>query len=104
EQARFEHHVVARRSLTRGGIRWATRPVVLGEDERREVDLARELDEPVERRDPRVEHGGPGLDLRDLREPARQGPDELRLLPRGSEEDAGFHAPKSTAGGCAGTS
>src|SRR5215470_4001817 len=52
EQAGLEDDIVSRRGLTRlGGVRWArARPVVPGEDERREVDLLRQLDETVERR------------------------------------------------------
>jgi hypothetical protein len=46
EQPRFEYDVVARRRLTGlGGVRRG--PVVPGENERGEIDLLRELDEPV---------------------------------------------------------
>jgi hypothetical protein len=62
------------------------------EHERREVDLLGQLDEPVERRHAGVEDGRPRLDLRDLRQPARQRLDQLRLLAGRVEENAGFHA------------
>src|SRR4029079_18617803 len=103
EQASFEHHVVARGRLARRGwVLWTAGPGVLREDERREIALSRELHEPVERRHAGVEDRGPRLDLSDVRQPTRLRPDELRLLPRRTEEDAGLHAAKSTAGGCAG--
>ena len=78
----------------RGRVRRVAGPVVLGEDERGEVDLARELDQPVERRDARVEDRRPRLDVRDLRQPARQRLHQLRLLARGAEEDARLHATR----------
>jgi len=81
EETRLENDVVTRRCLGRGaGIGGAARPVVLREDERGEVDLPRQLHQPVEGRDARVEDRGPRLDLGDLREAARQGLEQLRLL------------------------
>ena len=59
EQTSFEDHVVSRRGLAGArGIRygWAVRrPVVPSEHERGEIDLTRELDEPLQRRGPRIE-------------------------------------------------
>src|SRR5207249_1856117 len=59
EKAGFEDHVVSRRRLagSRGiGCGWAVgRPVVASEHERREIDLLRELEEPLQR-------GGPGIE------------------------------------------
>jgi hypothetical protein len=52
---------VRRRSLRR--------PVVLGEDECGEIDLAGELDEPVEGRDTRAEDRRPRVDVGDVLEP-----------------------------------
>ena len=87
EQPGLEDHVVARRRLAgRGRIRH--RPVVLGEHERGEVDLLRELDEPVEGGTSRVERRRPGLDVGDVLEPARDRLEQLGLLARRPEEDA----------------
>jgi len=80
EQPGLEHDIVARRGLT-GLICVRCRPVVLGEHEGREIDLARELDEPFQRPPPRVERGRPGLDVGDLLEPARNRLEQLGLLP-----------------------
>src|SRR5213079_122767 len=87
EQPGLEHDVVARRRLA--GLEGLRRgPVVLGEDERGEIDLLGELDEPVEGRPPRVEGGRPGLDVDDVLEPARDCLEQFRLLARRPEEDA----------------
>ena len=51
----------------------------------------RELDQPIERRDARIEDRGPRFDIRDVSQPARDRLDELRLLARGAKEDAGLH-------------
>src|SRR5205823_3387303 len=83
----LEHHVVARRRLAGLG-RIRRGPVVLGEHERREIDLLGELDEPVEGGPPRVERGRPGLDLGDVLEPARDRLEQFGLLARRPEEDA----------------
>jgi hypothetical protein len=61
---------------------------VLGEHERGEIDLLRELDEPVEGGPPRVERGRPGLDVSDVLEPARDRLEQFGLLPRRPEKDA----------------
>src|SRR5205823_208333 len=87
EQPGLEHHVVARRRLAGLG-RIRRRPVVLGEHERGEIDLLRELDEPVEGGPPGVERGRPGLDVGDVLEPARDRLEQFRLLARRPEEDA----------------
>jgi hypothetical protein len=58
------------------------RPVVLGEDEGGEVDFVGQLDQPIERREARVEDGRPRVDVGDVPEAARQGRQELLLLPR----------------------
>src|SRR5439155_19850728 len=89
EQPGLEHHVVARRRLAGLG-RIRRRPVVLAEHERSEIDLVRELDEPVEGRPPRVERGRPGLDVGDVLEPARDRLEQFGLLARRPEEDAGL--------------
>src|SRR5687768_4927407 len=87
EQPGLEHHVVARGRLADLG-RSRRGPVVLGEHERGEVDLLRELDEPVESGASRVEGRRPGLDVGDVREPAGDRPEQFRLLARRPEEDA----------------
>ena len=74
------------------------RPVVLGEDERGEIDLAGELDEPVEGRDTRVEDRRPRLDVGDVLEPPGERLEQLLLLPGRPEEDSRLHRrPKATA-------
>jgi hypothetical protein len=47
-------------------------PIVLGEDERGEVNLAGELDEPLQRGGAGVERRGPRLDVGHLLETAGQ--------------------------------
>ena len=91
EQPGLEHHVVARRRLAGLG-RIGRRPVVLGENERGEIDLLGELDEAVEGGPPRVERGRPGLDVDDVLEPARDRLKQFGLLARRPEEDAWLHA------------
>src|SRR5205814_9236926 len=86
EQPGLEHHVVTRRRLAGLG-RIRRRPVVLGEDERGEIDLLGELDEPIEGGPPRVERGRPGLELGDVLEPARDRLGQFRLLARRPEEN-----------------
>ena len=77
------------RAATPGRTRTLRRgPVVLGEDERGEIDLLGELDEPVEGGPPRVERRRPGLDVGDVLEPARDRLEQFRLLARRPEEDA----------------
>src|SRR6266513_1615780 len=73
-------------TLSRGDA-WPDASVV-GQHERREIDLLGELDEPVEGRPPRVERGRPGLDVGDLLEPARDCLKQFGLLARRPEEDA----------------
>src|SRR5215469_12952755 len=71
------------------------RPVVLGEDERGEIDLAGELDEPVEGRDTRVEDRRPRVDVGDTR--------GTRVLASAAElqrSDTGCHGPGPAYGGC----
>ena len=83
EKPGLEHDVVPRRGLSLGAVvRWVAGPVVLGEDERGEVDFVRQLDQPIERRDARVEDRGPRFDVRDVGQPAREHLHELRLLAR----------------------
>jgi hypothetical protein len=92
EQAGLEDNVVSWGRLTGGrGVQRVAGPVILREDERREVDLAGELNQPVERGDTGVEDRGPRFDLRDLRKSARQRLHQLRLLSRRAEEDTGLH-------------
>src|SRR4029453_18959312 len=71
------------------------RPVVLGEDERGEVDLTRELDEALDGRRAGIEGRRPGIDVRDVLEAARQRLEQLRLLARRAEKDARFVHPLS---------
>jgi hypothetical protein len=87
EQPGLEHDVVARRRLARLG-RIRRGPVVLGEHERRKIDLLGELDESVERGSPGVECGRPRLDVGDVLEPARDCLEQFGLLARRPEEDA----------------
>src|SRR5207249_10864855 len=70
EQPGLEHHVVARGRLAGLG-RIRRGPVVLGEYERSEIDLVRELDETGGGRPLRVERGRPGLDFGYVLEPRR---------------------------------
>ena len=59
EETGFEDHVVSRRRLAGCrviGCGWAIgRPVVVREHERREIDLTRQLEEPLQCRGPRIE-------------------------------------------------
>jgi hypothetical protein len=64
------------------------RPVVAGEDERREVDFLRKLDEPGQRGGPRIEDRRPRIDMRDVFEPARQRLHQLLLRTRRAKENA----------------
>ena len=83
EQAGLEDDVVSWGGLTLGnGVPLVAGPVVLREDERREVDLEGELNQSVERGDTGVEDRGPRFDLGNLRETARQRLYQLRLLSR----------------------
>src|SRR5688572_12588449 len=102
EQAGLEDDVVARRGLAGipgiGRYRALRRPVILREDECREVDLFRELEEPSERRGAGLERARPRLHARDVLEATGQRVQELLLLRRRAQEDAGsFHvlAPSS---------
>ena len=92
EEPGLEDDVVPRRGLTGvgGGGRGRVdgRPVVLREDECGEVDLVRELDEPLERRRPGIEGGRPGIDVRAILEAARQRLDQLGLLAGRAEKDS----------------
>src|SRR4029077_10603596 len=92
EETGFEDHVVARRSLAgfrRIGGRWAIgRPVVLRENERREIDLTCQLEEPLERRGPWIERRRPGLHVGYVLETTRQPLQQLLLLSRGAQENA----------------
>src|SRR5712664_3317321 len=89
EQAGLEDDIVSRRSLTGSGARRAARrPVVLGERERGEVDLMRELEEAFQRGGPGMEGRRPGIHVRDAVETARQRLQQLLLFSRGAEEDA----------------
>ncbi len=68
EKTGLEDHVVARRGLALlrrvgGGVALG-RPVVLCEHERREIDLTREVDQPLQCRRPRIERSRPGLHIR----------------------------------------
>src|SRR6476620_9697125 len=84
EEAGFEDDVVSRRRLT--GSRWIRcewtlgRPVVVREHERREIDLTRQLHEPLQRSGPRIEGSGPWFHVRDIFEAARERLQQLRLL------------------------
>jgi hypothetical protein len=80
EEARLEDDVVARSGLA--GHEASRRPVVLGEDKGGEVDFVGQLDQPIERREARVEDGRPRVDVGDVPEAARQRRQELLLLPR----------------------
>ena len=93
EQARLEHHVVARGGLARVGIGHCSlrRPIVLGKDERGEIDLVGELHEAIERRHAGIEHRRPRLDLGDVLEPPGERLQELLLLGRRTQEDARLH-------------
>jgi hypothetical protein len=92
EEPRLEDDVVPRRGLAGvwGGVRGGVDgcPIVLREHECGEVDLVRELDEPLERRRPRIEGGRPGIDVRDVVEAARQRLDQLGLLAGRAEKDS----------------
>src|SRR5262249_1854946 len=61
------------------------------EDECGEIDLACEFDEPIERRDTRVEDRRPRLDLGDVVEPSDDRLQQLLLLPRRPQEDSRLH-------------
>ena len=84
EKASFEDDIVSRRSLTGSRGRrcgWAGgRPVVPSEHERGEIDLMRELKEPLQCGGPRIEGSGPGFYVRDVFETARQRLQQLLLL------------------------
>ena len=88
EQSCLEHHVVARRRLAGLG-RCGHGPIVLGEHEGGEIDLLRELDEPVEGGPPRVERRRPQLDIGDVGEPSSRSP------------GAAWPARQTTRGRCA---
>ena len=97
EEAGFEDDIVAGRILTgfrgRRGGGAGGRPVVLGEHERGEVDFMRKLDEAIQRGGPGIEGCRPGINVRDVLETARQGLQQLCLLPRRAKEDARFGHP-----------
>jgi hypothetical protein len=84
EESGFEDDVVPRRRLAgRGRIgcgRTAGRPVVASEHERREIDFARQLQEPFQRGRPRIERRRPRLDAGDVFESARERLQQLRLF------------------------
>ena len=63
------------------------------ENEGREVDLMRELEEPLQCGGPRIERSGPGFYPRDVFKTARQRLQQLLLLSRRAEEDARFVHP-----------
>jgi hypothetical protein len=97
EEPGLEDDVVARRRLARrargrrSGVRGGE--VVLREHERGEVDLARELEQAVERVHARLERRRPGVDVGDLAEAALQRLHQLRLRSRRSQEDARLGHP-----------
>ena len=80
----LEDDIISRRCLTRRRRRRCRRavrrPVVLCEDERREVDFARQLQEAVKRGGPGIERCRPWFHVRDVFEAARQCLHQLRLL------------------------
>ena len=84
EETGFEDHVISRRSLAgsrRIGCGWTQGcPVVAREHERGEIDLTRQLQEPLQGGGPRIERGGPRFDVRDVFETARERLQQLRLL------------------------
>ena len=84
EKTGFENHVVSRRSLdgcSGIGCGWAVgRPIVPSEYERREIDLMRELEEPLQCGGPRIERSCPGFYARDIFETSRQRLQQLLLL------------------------
>src|SRR5262249_34995842 len=83
EKTGFEDDVVSRRSLA--GSPWigpglaVRRPVVPREHESSEIDLTRELKEPLQRGGPRIERRRPGFHVRDVFETARQRLHQLPL-------------------------
>ena len=86
KQPRLEHNVVSWSSLARltaFGCGWALGcPVVASEYEGGEIDLARELEQPLQCRGPGIERSGPRLYVRDVFETARQRLQQLCLLRR----------------------
>src|SRR4051794_4389162 len=83
EKAGFEDDVVSRRSLARcrgSSSGMAGGPVIRSEHERREVDLMRELEEPLQCGGPGIERSGPRFYPRDIFETARQRLQQLLLL------------------------
>jgi hypothetical protein len=72
------------RSLTGVGrgqcLRALSRPVVLSEHERREVDFACQFKEALQCGRPRIEGCHPGLDVRDVLQTARECLKQLGLL------------------------
>src|SRR5215472_1571211 len=84
EETGFEDHVVSRRSLagsrTIGFGCAISRPVVVREHERREIDLTRQLKEPLQRGGARIEGSGPRFYVRDIFETARERLHQLRVL------------------------
>ena len=94
EEARFEDDIVSRGSLTRprrsGCGHARRRPVILGEHERREVDLMRKLDEPFQGGSPGIEGCHPGIYARDVFDTACNCLQQLLLLLRRAQKDVGF--------------
>jgi hypothetical protein len=84
EQPGLEDNIIPRGCLTRRGrglSSWGVRrPVVLSERKRREIDFARQLQEPFQRAGPGTEGCRPRFHARDVVEAARQCLHQLRLL------------------------
>src|SRR6516165_576300 len=84
EETGFEDHVVSRRGLTGaraiGSGCAISRPVVVREHERREIDLTGQFKEPLQRDGARSEGSRPRFYVRNIFETARERFYQRRLL------------------------